>query len=165
MAALLWIAPQDALSQKKPSGSAKTSAKKTASARSSSKSKKKTNTARRRTRNTRRQSFRAGQQQPAPERYKEIQTALADRGYFQGEPDGKWSEGSAEALKRFQADQNLKADGKLDSLSLIALGLGPKRGLPPPARPPEPDPAAPPDAQPAAPPAARAGAETGSPPQ
>jgi hypothetical protein len=32
-----------------------------------------------------------------------------------------------EALKRFQADQNLTPDGKLGSLSLIALGLGPKR--------------------------------------
>lgn len=32
-----------------------------------------------------------------------------------------------EALKRFQADQNLDADGKIGALSLIALGLGPKR--------------------------------------
>ena len=34
---------------------------------------------------------------------------------------------STEALRRFQQDQNLEASGKLDSLSLIALGLGPKR--------------------------------------
>ena len=32
-----------------------------------------------------------------------------------------------DALKRFQTNQSLKADGKLDSVSLIALGLGPKR--------------------------------------
>jgi hypothetical protein len=38
-----------------------------------------------------------------------------------------WGQDSIEALKRFQADQNLAADGKLTSLSLIALGLGPKR--------------------------------------
>jgi hypothetical protein len=33
-----------------------------------------------------------------------------------------------DALKRFQHDQNLIEDGKVGSLSLIALGLGPKRG-------------------------------------
>jgi hypothetical protein len=32
-----------------------------------------------------------------------------------------------DALKRFQRDQNIGDDGKLGSLSLIALGLGPKR--------------------------------------
>ncbi len=32
-----------------------------------------------------------------------------------------------EALKRFQAAQNLEVTGKINSLSLIALGLGPKR--------------------------------------
>lgn len=35
-----------------------------------------------------------------------------------------------EALKRFQSDQNLTQDGKLGSLSLIAMGLGPKRIAP-----------------------------------
>ena len=67
------------------------------------------------------------QQQPTAERYKEIQQALADKGYFQGPVDGAWSPGSVEALKRFQKDQNLDPDGKIGSLSLIALGLGPKR--------------------------------------
>ena len=32
---------------------------------------------------------------------------------------------SVDALKRFQADQNLMPDGKINSFSLIALGLGP----------------------------------------
>ena len=32
-----------------------------------------------------------------------------------------------DGLRRFQVDQNLTADGKIGSLSLIALGLGPKR--------------------------------------
>jgi peptidoglycan hydrolase-like protein with peptidoglycan-binding domain len=68
-----------------------------------------------------------GQQQPTPDRYKEIQQALADKGYFSGSPDGVWSATSTDALKRFQHDQNLNEDGKVDSLSLIALGLGPKR--------------------------------------
>jgi len=67
------------------------------------------------------------QMQPTPDRYKEIQDALASKGYFAGEPDGTWGPSSAEALKRFQHDQSLNEDGKIDSLSLIALGLGPNR--------------------------------------
>jgi len=66
-------------------------------------------------------------QQPSPERYKEIQQALAGKGYFNSEPDGTWGPASIDALKRFQHDQNLVEDGKIGSLSLIALGLGPKR--------------------------------------
>jgi peptidoglycan hydrolase-like protein with peptidoglycan-binding domain len=92
-------------------------------------SSKKKSTARARTSSSRRRrpSYRAGQQKPAPERYADIQRALAQRGYFSGETDGKWGDHSVEALKKFQASQNLKPDGKLSSLSLIALGLGPKR--------------------------------------
>jgi peptidoglycan hydrolase-like protein with peptidoglycan-binding domain len=70
---------------------------------------------------------RSTQQAPTPERYKEIQQALASKGYLHGEPSGKWDADSADALKRFQTDQNLSPDGKINSLSLIALGLGPKR--------------------------------------
>jgi hypothetical protein len=40
--------------------------------------------------------------------------------------NGQWGDSSAEALKKFQADQNLDGSGKINSLSLIALGLGPK---------------------------------------
>jgi peptidoglycan hydrolase-like protein with peptidoglycan-binding domain len=68
----------------------------------------------------------SAQQQPTPERYKEIQQALAGKGYFKGAPDGNWGTDSVDALKRFQHDQNLPEDGKIGSLSLIALGLGPK---------------------------------------
>ena len=64
---------------------------------------------------------------PTKERYQQIQQALASKGYFSGEATGQWGTDSVEALKRFQADQNLPPDGKLTSLSLIALGLGPKR--------------------------------------
>ena len=71
---------------------------------------------------------RSAQKEPAPERYKEIQQSLADKGYFAGPVNGTWGPGSVEALKRFQRDQNIGDDGKLGSLSLIALGLGPKRG-------------------------------------
>ncbi len=72
----------------------------------------------------------------------EIQQSLATKGYFAGPVNGTWGADSVEALKRFQRDQNIGDDGKLGSLSLIALGLGPKRetsgaensgaGLPPP---------------------------------
>ena len=71
---------------------------------------------------------RSAQKEPAPERYKEIQQSLADKGYFAGPVNGTWGADSVDALKRFQRDQNIGDDGKLGSLSLIALGLGPKRG-------------------------------------
>ena len=64
---------------------------------------------------------------PTKDRYQQIQQALASKGYYSGEPNGAWGPDSVDALKRFQADQNLTPDGKLGSLSLIALGLGPKR--------------------------------------
>jgi peptidoglycan hydrolase-like protein with peptidoglycan-binding domain len=70
---------------------------------------------------------RSSQQAPTPDRYKEIQQALADKGYFKGSVDGKWGSDSTDALKKFQSDQSLDPDGKIGSLSLIALGLGPKR--------------------------------------
>jgi peptidoglycan hydrolase-like protein with peptidoglycan-binding domain len=57
----------------------------------------------------------------------EIQRALTEKGYYNGEIDGKWGASCVDALKRFQEDQKLKPDGKLGALSLIALGLGPKR--------------------------------------
>jgi peptidoglycan hydrolase-like protein with peptidoglycan-binding domain len=69
------------------------------------------------------------QQQPSADRYREIQQALADKGYFQEAVDGTWGAGSVDALKRFQKGQNLDTDGKIGALSLMALGLGPKRGV------------------------------------
>jgi peptidoglycan hydrolase-like protein with peptidoglycan-binding domain len=69
------------------------------------------------------------QREPSPERYQEIQQALAAKGYYKGPVNGTWGPESAEALRRFQSDQNLVADGKIGSLSLIAMGLGPKRNL------------------------------------
>ena len=67
------------------------------------------------------------QQTPSPERYREIQQALADKGYYSGEVNGVWNADSVEALKKFQAERNLVVDGKLGALSIIALGLGPNR--------------------------------------
>lgn len=67
------------------------------------------------------------QQQPTTDRYREIQQALADKGYFAGPVDGEWGPSSVDALKHFQHDQSLTEDGKISSVSLIALGLGPQR--------------------------------------
>jgi hypothetical protein len=88
------------------------------------------------------------QSRPTPERYREIQQALADKGFFKGEVNGTWSTDSVEALKNFQKAENLDPDGKLGSLSLIALGLGPKRiaaATPTPPPPPQAPPSTPPD--------------------
>jgi peptidoglycan hydrolase-like protein with peptidoglycan-binding domain len=72
-------------------------------------------------------SWRSTQKAPSPERYKEIQQALASKGYLQTDASsGVWDNSSVSALKKFQEDQSLEPSGKLDSLSIIALGLGPK---------------------------------------
>lgn len=98
-------------------------------------SKKSARSSRTRGRRTRRAAAPAYQLHPDPSRYAEIQKALADRGYFKGEVNGQWNDDSVDALKRFQADQKLDPDGKINSLSLIGLGLGPKHdgSLVPPA--------------------------------
>jgi len=64
---------------------------------------------------------------PTPERYREIQQALADKGYLKSEPNGVWDSQSIDALSRFQSDQKLTSTGKITSASLIGLGLGPKK--------------------------------------
>ena len=57
----------------------------------------------------------------------DIQQALTDKGFYSGPIDGNWNADCVDALKRIQEAQNLSPDGKLGSMSLIALGLGPKR--------------------------------------
>ena len=72
-------------------------------------------------------TWRNRQLAPTPDRYRQIQEALAAKGYLRPEDaTGTWNSGSVEALKRFQAEQNIESTGKINSLSLIALGLGPK---------------------------------------
>jgi peptidoglycan hydrolase-like protein with peptidoglycan-binding domain len=104
-------------SQAKGSTAAKKTAGKKASAKPASKKKLAASRYRRTT-----------QREPTAERYQEIQQSLADKGYYSGPVNGAWGPDSVEALKRFQRDQNIGDDGKLGSLSLIALGLGPQRG-------------------------------------
>ena len=72
-------------------------------------------------------SWRNRQMAPSADRYKEIQGALAAKGYLQAENvTGTWDAASMDGMKRFQNDQKIDATGKINSLSLIALGLGPK---------------------------------------
>lgn len=68
-----------------------------------------------------------GQQRPTAERYREIEEALAARGYLLEEPSGKWGPNAVEALRNFQADHDLSPTGRLDALCLTQLGLGPKQ--------------------------------------
>lgn len=89
--------------------------------------------------NTRRTTWRNRQLTPTPERYKQIQEALAAKGYLApDQANGEWNDNSAAALKKFQTDQNIVPSGKIDSLSLIALGLGPKHDTAPAQKPAEP---------------------------
>jgi peptidoglycan hydrolase-like protein with peptidoglycan-binding domain len=98
-------------------------------------------------------SLRSRQMAPTPDRYREIQQALIDKGYLKSEANGVWDTQSEDALRQFQTERNLSPTGKLSAASLIALGLGPKTSAdlspPPPATatpaPIETPPAAPPE--------------------
>ncbi len=118
-----------AATKKKPSSKKTTSsAKKTTPKKTTSSSKKKSSTSKSRSKSRTRSSstWRNRQTAPSTQRYLEIQQALRDKGYYEGEPTGKWDASSQEALRRFQKEQNIEPSGKINSLSLIALGLGPK---------------------------------------
>ena len=82
-------------------------------------------------------AWRSRQLAPTPERYKEIQQALVDKGYLKSEPNGVWDAESTAAMTQFQTDQKLSPTGKLSAASLIALGLGPKTAEGAQAAPPE----------------------------
>jgi peptidoglycan hydrolase-like protein with peptidoglycan-binding domain len=125
IAAMIAMGPATSL----PSGTPTQSTRKKVS--SSGTTKKKGSTSRKRRPPARRAApgWRASQQAPTPERYKEIQQALMQHGYLSGVASGIWNAETMEAMKRFQRDQNLTPTGKPSSLSLIALGLGPKRDL------------------------------------
>lgn len=113
-----WVAPADAKTPKAKQSKSTAPAKKT-SAKARAGTKKQATRARR--------ASPPRQSAPTPERYREIQQALVDKGYEAGAVDGEWGPEWVDALKRFQGEQNLSVDGKLGSLSLIALGLGPNR--------------------------------------
>ncbi|MBI1737915.1 MAG: peptidoglycan-binding protein [Acidobacteria bacterium] len=64
------------------------------------------------------------QKAPTPDRIREIQAALAQKGFYEGEPNGKWDARSVEAMKKFQGANGLAETGKFDAKSLQKLGLG-----------------------------------------
>lgn len=136
----VFLPAEPVKTKKSPQGKpAASSPKKTASGKTAS-SHKSVRTTHSRSRRAKRAPAPAYQLHPDPSRYAEIQKALADRGYFKGEVNGQWNDDSVDALKRFQADQKLDGDGKIDALTLIGLGLGPKHDaslvrphLPPPS--------------------------------
>src|SRR5438874_1272970 len=68
-------------------------------------------------------TWRNRQLSPSTDRYREIQQALAAKGYLNNQDaTGTWNAASVDALKKFQSEQNLEPSGKINSLSLIALG-------------------------------------------
>jgi hypothetical protein len=139
---LAWAAKPATPAKKAP---AKKTAAKKAPAKSTSKAGSKNSprrtTASSRTPARKTASWRSRQAAPSADRYKQIQQALAAKGYLSPEEaTGSWGPNSVDALKRFQADQKIDGTGKINSLSLIALGLGPKRENLATAKPPAPSP-------------------------
>jgi peptidoglycan hydrolase-like protein with peptidoglycan-binding domain len=65
-----------------------------------------------------------GQTAPTSDRVREIQTALQQKGSFTGEPNGKWDDATVNAMKKYQAANNLSPTGKIDAQTLNLLGLG-----------------------------------------
>jgi len=147
---LAWAAQPATPAKKAPvkKSTSKTTAKKSSGTKSASSSAKgtskagsKTSSRRTTTASTKPAAWRNRQGAPTPDRYKQIQEALAAKGYLAPEEaTGSWGPNSVAALKRFQDDQKIDGAGKINSLSLIALGLGPKREnlatVKPPAPPP-----------------------------
>jgi peptidoglycan hydrolase-like protein with peptidoglycan-binding domain len=52
---------------------------------------------------------------------KDIQAALKNAGFYQGDIDGRIGKQTREALKAFQKAHNLKANGKLNKKTRVAL--------------------------------------------
>ena len=154
LAALAWSADDTPPAKKKATSPQKTVTKPAASAAKKKAAPSKTGVSKAATPASRRGkkgppakrvTWRNRQLAPTPQRYKEIQEALAAKGYLKPEDaNGAWNQASVDALKKFQAGQNLDSTGKINSLSLIALGLGPRRETaapkPPADVPPAPEP-------------------------
>ena len=52
-----------------------------------------------------------------------VQQNLAQRGYDPGPVDGRWGQRTQSALRNFERDQDMRADGRPDPQSLAALGV------------------------------------------
>lgn len=72
----------------------------------------------------------SGQKAIAPQRVRQIQTALIRQNYLKGRPNGVWDQRTKTAMARFQSDNRWQSKVVPDSRALIKLGLGPdQRGL------------------------------------
>src|SRR5215510_13180387 len=67
---------------------------------------------------------RTGPTQMLTDTIKQAQEALKAAGYQLGESDGKPGPSTTIAVKKFQGDRQLPVTGKLDSITLAALGVG-----------------------------------------
>ena len=68
---------------------------------------------------------RHGQQVIAEDRVREIQAALIQAHYLDGEPNGMWDQKTKAAMTRYQSDQGWQTKRLPDARALIKLGLGP----------------------------------------
>lgn len=66
-----------------------------------------------------------GQKTITDDRTREIQSALAREGYFDGEPTGEMDQQTKASLQKYQADNGWQTKIIPDSRALIKLGLGP----------------------------------------
>ncbi len=62
-------------------------------------------------------------EQLSSQQVRQIQTALKKEGFNTGKTDGKWGSETQGALKKFQQQKNLQANGELDQQTLSALGV------------------------------------------
>ncbi len=60
-----------------------------------------------------------------PQRVEEIQRALAQAGYLDRDPNGKWDDATRNAMLRYQTDHGFPATGLPEAKTLMKLGLGP----------------------------------------
>jgi len=65
----------------------------------------------------------SGQVADAKQALKDVQQELNDRGFDAGRADGLWGPQTANAVERFQHDNEIQASGKLDDATIEKLGL------------------------------------------
>jgi peptidoglycan hydrolase-like protein with peptidoglycan-binding domain len=63
---------------------------------------------------------------PGSDRVAAVQRSLADRGLYHGKIDGVWGAETEAALRKFQSQNNLAVNGKLDAPTADKLGLQPE---------------------------------------